>query len=132
MASFLNMTAHQATGQPFYVFFAPLEDVRSLAQEQDSQDVPPTLEWGGYKGYVLGMPDYSFIFRFREPSSEWEGSPANAPCFDSPLVNEAIKGGVLGEWLPEIYADDFDSFDDFVAADHISAVTANQDWPSSA
>jgi hypothetical protein len=132
MARLLGTDAAGAAGQAFYLFFAPAEYVRDLAAAQFGPSMaptPPVYEWGGFRGYLLGIPDFAFVFRYREPGATWGGNPARSPCYATPLENQPVQG--LGDFTPEIYGANFATFGDFEAAAAIGAVQANQPWPSS-
>lgn len=131
MAALLQESAAGAAGRAAYIFFAPPEDVReaAIAQFGVVGPTPPTHSWGGFTGHLLATPDYAFIFRYRAPAPGWAGNPELAPCYATPIENQAVTG--LGDWAPSIYGDNFASFADFSTAPSIGSVIAGSSWPAS-
>mmetsp|Transcript_47434 Transcript_47434/g.60917 ORF Transcript_47434/g.60917 Transcript_47434/m.60917 type:complete len:131 (-) Transcript_47434:61-453(-) len=130
MSEFLNDTCKNIANSYFYIFFAPPDEVREYAESTQPgglQSTPPKYEWGGYKGYLLGLPDFAFIFRYRVNNPNWPGNPENAPCYPIALLNQPITN--IGDgWLPEIYGDNFDSFAAFENASSIGPIVPGGDW----
>jgi hypothetical protein len=129
MANFLNATALEAANEPFYLFFAPIEDVQQYVLDNDpdgllDKSTPPPYEWGIYKGFLLAIPDFSFIFRYRISNANWAGNPNRSPCYDSPRANQPVSN-IDAEWIPEIFGDNFDSFDEFENADMIGPIKSS-------
>jgi hypothetical protein len=109
-----------------YVFFAPEAYVRKLAAQQAVPPAqPPVIEWGQYKGYLLGDPSYAIIMRYRDPNPTWQGNPENGKCYATPEELKPATKEELGEYLPEIYGDTFAHFQ----AGHIGIVNKNASWP---
>jgi len=109
-----------------YVFFMPTEDVEDLVDLQKPPNkTPPIVEWGGFKGYVLGPPKFSVILRYRDPNPDWIGSPGKANCFIDDAQNQPIEQGELGEYTPEIYGDSLANFE----KGKIGPVDNDKPWP---
>lgn len=109
-----------------YVFFAPDTYTKQLATEQGTPPTkPPVMEWGRYKGYLLGDPSYAIILRYRDPDPNWQGSPENAKCYVNSTDLKPVTADELGEYFPEIYGDTLDHFN----AGHIGIVNKNASWP---
>ena len=106
-----------------HVFFLPPDDARALqaAQARDTWDAP-ALAWGERAGRVLGVPDFGVLLRYRVPSPGWEGSPANAPCFATPEMNQPLAEGALGDFTPELFGCDYGSLDEFLNASSCGAL----------
>ena len=90
----------------------------TLQASQGRQDWDaPELAWGEHaRGRVLGEPDMIY-FRYRAPADEWEGNPANAPCYDTPEANQPLAPRALGGFTPELARCSFASLDEFMSAD---------------
>src|SRR5579883_3225755 len=109
-----------------YVFFASNDYTNNLAIEQHTPDTqPPVMTWGRYKGYVLGNPDFAIIMRYRDPDPAWQGSPVNATCYATPEDEQPVTKEQLGDYLPEIYGDTMENFQN----GHIGAVNKDALWP---
>lgn len=125
MSDFLNKTSLESANEPFYLFFAPIDDVRNYASESSNQgeltSTPPVFEWGIYQGFLLAIPDFNFIFRYRVPNSNWLGNPDRSPCYKAPQVNQPVSN-ISTEWVPEIFGDNFDSFEQFVNSNTIGPI----------
>lgn len=118
-----------------YVFWAPVADAREIKRQQstnpgDNYWEPPIIEWGGRRGYLLGLPTLAFFFRYKAPDTSWEGWPGNAPCYDTPDQNQPITDQ-LGDWCPELYGQTFASYDAFINAPSIGVVPRDGPWPAS-
>merc|ERR1712099_207821 len=87
-----------------YVLFAPSEVVRSIAGVNIT--MPPKLHLPrlGVMAYVLAAPSYAFMFRYKELSASWSGSPSNVPCMASLTeMNVSVANcTTLGQWAPQI------------------------------
>mmetsp|Transcript_12986 Transcript_12986/g.32718 ORF Transcript_12986/g.32718 Transcript_12986/m.32718 type:complete len:452 (+) Transcript_12986:55-1410(+) len=87
-----------------YVLFAPSEVVHSIARANST--VPPKLFLPrvGVMAYVLAAPSYAFMFRYKEPSADWSGSPSNVPCMSTLMEMNASVANctTLGNWAPQI------------------------------
>jgi len=87
-----------------YVLFAPSEVVRSIASANST--VPPKLHLPrlGVTAYVLAAPSYAFMFRYKETSASWSGSPSNVPCMATLTeMNSSLANcTTLGQWAPQI------------------------------
>jgi hypothetical protein len=114
-----------------YIFWAPYNDVKSLSI---SDIEPPIIQWGSIQGYLLQTPTFAFIFRYRGVDKSWVGSPDNCICYpifklNKPITTQLIFNGI--NYCPELYGDNFSSFQKFMNSDHIGAVQKNSPWPDS-
>ncbi|HDX8711894.1 TPA: hypothetical protein RQO21_004357 [Klebsiella michiganensis] len=110
-----------------YVFFAPDSYVQQQIDiNQTPSTRPPVLTWGNYKGYLLGDPSYALIIRYKAPADDWVGNPVNAICYPNAAVNQPVTSDELGEYLPELYGDTFENFEDGI----IGSVHNDQPWPA--
>lgn len=124
----------QKKDEPYaYVFFAPQGQVRSRMTDEN-QTVPPLIDWGDRKGYLLETPSYAFIFRYKVPNPEWPGSPSHATCYDTVATSKPVGDELIGpdgvNWCPSIYGDNFDSIDAMIAAPFIGSVGKDSVWPN--
>jgi len=87
-----------------YVLFAPAEVVRSVAVSNSTAPPKISLPRLGIMAYVLAAPSYAFMFRYKEPSASWSGSPGNVPCMAQfTEMNASIANcTTLGQWAPQI------------------------------
>ena len=87
-----------------FIFFLPEAEAMALQAEQKLPPwKAPVLRAGDdVVGVVLPSPDF-VVFRYRVPSTSFEGSPAVAPCFATPEDNEPLQRGAMGRWTPELW-----------------------------
>lgn len=110
-----------------YVFFAPNEFVKTMAEEQQTPEMqPPLMTWGNYTGFVLGEPTFATILRYRVPSDIWQGSPLNGVCYPDAVALEPVTVDELGQYLPEMYGDTFENF----LTGKIGSVNRDATWPA--
>ena len=90
-----------------FVLFAPVSEVQALYHTKAfNSTTPPKAYLPGPKvwAYVLAAPTYAFIFRYKNPSSAWAGSPANVPCAatTNDMSNSTAGCETLGSWAPKV------------------------------
>ena len=109
-----------------YVFFAPASYVMEQVTLQNTPSTqPPVIEWGKYKGYLLGSPEYAMIIRYRMPNKLWIGSPENAVCYLTPEDNQPVTIDELGDFCPQMFGG---SYQDFLEGT-IGSVRHDENWP---
>ncbi len=109
-----------------YVFYAANEFVQSLMSDMPADSTtPPILQWGNYKGYVLGDPTYCILLRYRVPNPDWIGNPASSTCYDTMSSSLPLEKGELGVYTPEMYGDTLENYN----KGHIGLVYSNLNWP---
>ena len=104
------------------VFFLPPDEALALQQAQDLPTwAPPALTVNlplptsstsssssssstpvvTVTGLVLPRPDF-IVFRYKLPDTDFEGSPARAPCYAIPQTNRPLRPTAMGLFTPEI------------------------------
>lgn len=98
-----------------YVIWMPVEDINELIKSLPSDyptTLPPIVEFDQIaddgvtvipvRAYVLGYSDYCWIFRYRTPSTVWDGNPDKADCVEKSVENHPIIPEQMKGWLPTI------------------------------
>ena len=65
--------------------------------------------------------------RYRDPNSDWEGSPEKAACYANANEIKPVTKEELRIFTPEIFGG---SLDGFLGRGNIGAVNQNKAWPS--
>lgn len=97
-----HMMKPMATTDGFaYVFWGPREHVMSQRTPDTPKDLPPIVRIQNIQGYMLGYPEFAFLFRYRGPDADWKGYVGKAPCYDTPAQEQPIRD-VLGDFGPKV------------------------------
>lgn len=99
-----------------YVFFANYESVYDYYSnnQKEGTTTPAIINRCGKSGFLLGNSKYLYLFRYRASNPNWEGSPDNAPCYETLSENQPVSTGELGQWCPIFAGENSNSFQDFL------------------
>lgn len=78
-----------------YLFWAPITDISQKIGTTPGIVTTKT----GIQGYILPIPTYALIWRFKAPNPNFPGAPNNAKCYPTLISNKGIRTEMIRDGI---------------------------------